>query len=283
MLLALFSILLMTLDHREHLVEPAREAVSGAVYPVRFLVDAPFSLADQLSERLATRSQLVEENQALRRQNLVYQQRLQRMAALKRENERLRELLGSSERLDTEVVIAELMRVELDPHTDLVEIDRGSEEGVFPGQPVLDANGIMGQVDTVGPLSASVRLLSDPSHAIPVEVNRNGLRTVALGTGAPQRLELANVPANADIRDGDLLIASGLGGTFPRGYPVAKVASVEADAGEPFAQVTAEPVADLHRSRKLMLVTGTEAKDGNDAAAADEARPSADGHEDEAS
>jgi len=276
-LLAAASILLMTLDHREGLVEPAREAASGVVYPVRALVDAPLSLAERLSEQLATRGQLMEENQALRQQNLVYQQRLQRMAALERENERLRELLGSSERLDTEVIIAELMRVELDPHTHLVAIDRGSEAGVFPGQPVLDASGVMGQVDTAGPRSASVRLLSDPSHAIPVEVNRNGLRTVALGTGAPHRLDLANVPANADIRDGDLLISSGLGDTFPRGYPVAEVVSVRAEAGEPFARVKAEPVADLHRSRKLMLVTGTEAKGGGEVPATEEARPEAEG------
>lgn len=263
----------MTLDHREHLAEPVRETVSGAVYPVRLLVDAPFSIAERVSERLASRNRLIEENRALRERNLRYQERLQRVEALERENERLRRLLGSSEQLETEVTIAQLMRVELDPHTHLVEINRGSSEGVYVGQPVLDAEGIMGQVDTVGPRSASVRLLSDPSHAIPVESNRNGLRAVALGSGDPQRLELAHVPGDAEIREGDLFIASGLGGTFPRGYPVAEVASVDTDAGEPFARVTARPAAELDRSRKVLLITGPQ-RDGagaEDAAGTDEA------------
>lgn len=263
----------MTLDHREHLAEPVRETVSGAVYPVRLLVDAPFSITERVSERLASRNRLIEENRALRDRNLRYQERLQRVEALERENERLRRLLGSSEQLETEVTIAQLMRVELDPHTHLVEINRGSSEGVYVGQPVLDAEGIMGQVDTVGPHSASVRLLSDPSHAIPVESNRNGLRAVALGSGDPQRLELAHVPGDAEIREGDLFIASGLGGTFPRGYPVAEVASVDTDAGEPFARVTARPAAELDRSRKVLLITGPQ-RDGagaEDAAGTDEA------------
>ncbi|MBK1728889.1 rod shape-determining protein MreC [Halorhodospira halophila] len=272
-LLATVSILLMSLDHREHLVEPVRETVSGVVYPLRFVVDAPFSIAERVSERLATRHQIMEENRQLRDRHLEYQERLQRMHSLERENERLRDLLGSSERLETEVAIAQLMRVELDPHTHLVEIDRGSRQGVFVGQPVLDANGVMGQVDRVGAHSASVRLISDPSHAIPVENNRNGLRTVALGSGDPQRLELANVPGNADLREGDLLTASGLGGAFPRGYPVAEVTSVEVEAGEPFARVTARPAAELDRSRKLLLVSVAENADdqaGDDEAADNE-------------
>lgn len=271
-LLATVSILLMTLDHREHLVAPAREAVSSVVYPVRFVVDAPFSIAERVGERIALRHQLIEENRALRDRQLEYQSRLQRMDALEQENQRLRELLGSSERLETDVAITQLMRIELDPHTHIVEIDRGSNAGAFVGQPVLDARGIMGQVDKVGPRSATVRLISDPSHAIPVEVNRNSLRAVALGSGDPQRLELANVPSNADIEEGDLLTASGLGGTFPRGYPVATVTEVEVEAGEPFARISAEPAAALDRSRKLMLVIseqaqppGPEAEAGTDA------------------
>lgn len=255
----------MTLDQREHLADSVQEAVSGAAYPIRAVVDAPFNIAEQASERLATRQALLEENRELRRRHLAYQERLQRLEALEQENQRLRSLLGSSEQLETDVAIARLMRVELDPHTHLVEIDRGSREGVHIGQPVLDADGVMGQVDAVSPGSASVRLISDPSHAIPVEINRNGLRAIALGTGDRQRLELANVPNNADIEAGDLLIASGLGSTFPRGYPVAEVERVEVEAGEPFARVTAIPAAQLDRSRKLMLVSEGEARTAGEA------------------
>ncbi len=272
-LLATLSIALMTLDHREHLADPVRDVVAGVVSPVRILVDAPFSLAERLSERIATRNQLIQRNRELRDQNLLSQERLQRMEALERENRRLRELLGSSKQLDTEVIVTRLLQIELDPHTHIVEIDRGSSGGAFVGQPVLDAKGVMGQVESVGPYSATVRLISDASHAIPVEVNRNGLRAIARGNGDRHRLTLANVPNNADIKEGDLLTASGLGGTFPRGYPVAKVTSVHVEAGEPFARVEAEPIADLDRSRKLMLVAreGEErAKTGDETAAEDE-------------
>ncbi len=244
----------MTLDQREHLAEPVREAVAGVVYPIQFLVDVPFNVVERISERLATRQRLIEENRSLRTQQLQYQGQLQRMASLQRENERLRNLLGSSHRVEHDVAVAQLMRTNLDPSTHLVLINRGASSGVFPGQPILDSHGVMGQVDRVGPYSAMVRLISDPSHAIPVEVNRNGIRAIALGSGNLHQLELANVPNNADIRTGDLLTASGLGGVFPRGYPVAEVITVEIEPGEPFARVYVRPVAALDRSRKVMLV-----------------------------
>ncbi len=244
----------MTLDQREHLAEPVRETVAGVVYPIQFLVDVPFDLAGRLSERLATRQQLIEENRSLRTRQLKYEGRLQRMETLQTENERLRNLLDSSRRVEHEVAVAQLMRIDLDPYTHLVLIDHGSTSGVFPGQPVLDSRGVMGQVDRVGPYSAMVRLISDPSHAIPVEVKRNGLRSIAVGSGDLGQLELANVPNNADIRSGDLLTASGLGGVFPRGYPVAEVTSVAIEPGEPFARVHVKPVAALDRSRKVLLV-----------------------------
>lgn len=244
----------MALDHREHLIAPVREGMSGIVYPLQVAVDAPFSLAETASDWLATRQQLRAENEQLRTENLKYQARLLRFEALERENKRLRELLGSSQQVDTEATIAELIRVNLDPHSHLVEINRGTNHGVFVGQPVIDAAGVIGQVDEVGPFSATVRLISDANHAIPVEVTRNGMRTVARGSGDTQHLELANVPTNADIQKDDLLTASGLGETFPRGYPVARVSSVKSEPGEPFAKVFAKPVGNLDRSRKLLLL-----------------------------
>lgn len=249
------SILLMTLDHREGVLEPLHRAASSVVYPLQQAVDLPLEAVDALAGWFTSRQQLLEENRRLRERQLEQRAQLQRLETLQTEVERLRGLLGSSQELETEVTITEIMRVDLDPHTHLVEIEHGSHQGVFTGQPVLDASGVTGQVDQVGPLSATVRLISDPSHAIPVEVDRNGLRSIAIGNGSLRRLELAHVPKNADIREGDLLTTSGLGGTFPRGYPVARVTSVATEPSQPFAEVLARPTAELNRSRKLMLVS----------------------------
>ncbi|WP_156774614.1 rod shape-determining protein MreC [Alkalilimnicola ehrlichii] len=255
-LLALVSVLLMTLDHRQQLADPVRQGLAAVVWPVQQAVSLPIEASQRLGEHLASRQQLVDENRELRRRYLLDQARLQRLQALEMENQRLRDLLGSSGQLGETVLIAELTRVDLDPYSHLIQVDKGSVHQVTVGQAVLDAEGVMGQVDRVGTHGAMVRLITDPSHAIPVEVNRNGLRTIALGTGDLNRLELGSVPINADIQSGDLLVTSGLGGVFPRGYPVAEVERVVLDPGEPFARVSARPLAALDRSRKMVLVQG---------------------------
>ncbi|KAB7623772.1 rod shape-determining protein MreC [Alkalilimnicola sp. S0819] len=251
---SVISVVLMTLDHRQHLAQPIRESLAAAVYPIRLAVDLPGNFSGYLSENLASRRQLIEENARLRDQQLLHQARLQKMDALEVENIRLRDLLDSSYQVGESVLIAELMRVDLDPFTHLIQIDKGASSEVFVGQPVLDAHGIMGQVNSVGPFSAMVRLITDPGHAIPVQVNRNGVRSIALGTGDLHRLELSSLPNNADIRPGDLLVSSGLAGRFPQGYPIARVETVHQDPGRPFAQVTAAPTAALDRSREVLLV-----------------------------
>ncbi|MCC5858682.1 MAG: rod shape-determining protein MreC [Ectothiorhodospiraceae bacterium] len=253
-LLALVSVGLMTLDHRQHLSAPVREAVQTAAYPMHFLVNLPFDMGEYLVERLSSRRALLEENARLRNQHMLYEARLQRLDQLERENIRLQSLLESSYEVEEAVLIAELMRVDLDPYRHIIQVDKGSRHGVFPGQPVLDAHGIMGQVDTVGRSSAVVRLITDPSHALPIQVNRNGLRTIAFGSGSLRALELPHLPNNADIREGDLLVSSGLGGGFPVGYPVARVTEVVREPGQPFARVVAEPTAKLDRSREMLLV-----------------------------
>jgi rod shape-determining protein MreC len=244
----------MFLDHRRHLAQPVREGFAAVVYPIHALVDMPFELVDLLSEQFSTRRQLIEENSRLRTQQLLYEARLQRLDALERENISLRELLQSSYEVTESVLIAELMRVDLDPAVHLIQISKGSRTGVYVGQPVLDAAGIVGQVDEVTPFASTVRLITDPSHAIPVQVNRNGIRAIAHGTGVTSSLDLVNVPSNADIQTGDLLVSSGLGGRFPAGYPVAHVSSVEVEPGRPFARVRAQPTAALDRSREFLLV-----------------------------
>lgn len=253
-MLALLSILLMALDHRRRMPEPVRYTLSAVVYPIRIVADLPFEIGSLVSRELSGRRQLMAENERLRAQRLLNEARLQKLDTLEEENIRLRQLLASSYEMDEPVLIAELMRVDLDPYSHLVEIGKGAREGVFRGQPVLDAKGVVGQVDQVGPFSAMVRLITDPSHAIPVRVNRNGIRSVAVGTGNLQELKLASLPNNTDIRPGDLLVTSGLGGRFPRGYPVARVTSVATDPGPAFARIIATPTAALDRLQEVLLI-----------------------------
>lgn len=253
-MLVLLSLALMTLDHRQHHLDSIRSALSLVVYPLQALLDLPGNAGLWFRESLATRRQLQEENASLRTQQLMFNTRLQKLEALEAENLRLRELLGSSFQLGERVLVAELMSVDLDPYKHLVALNKGDLEDVYPGQAVLDESGIMGQVIHVGPLSSTVMLITDPDHAIPVLVNRTGLRTVALGTGAITQLDLPHIPVTADIRVGDLLVSSGLGGRFPPGYPVAVVETVVQDPGQAFSRVTATPRARLDRSREVLLV-----------------------------
>ncbi len=248
------SIALMVVDHRQHHLEGIRSALAVALSPLAFLVDLPANLSQWASESLASRSELQERNQLLEKENLLLRAKQQKMAALEAENMRLRNLLDSSFKIGDRVLIAELVAVDLDPYRQQVLINKGSTSGVYEGQPVLDANAVMGQVTHVNPLTATVLLITDARHALPVQVNRNGLRTVALGTGRINLLELPHLPNNADIRVGDLLVTSGLGGRFPPGYPVAEVVSVEREPGRPFADIRARPLAHLDRTREALLV-----------------------------
>lgn len=247
---------MMTLDHRQHHMENVRDVLSAVVYPIRYLVNLPGAAGEWMSESVSTRRTLLEENRSLHAQQLVLKAQLQKLEALEAENMRLRELLDSAARIHQRVLIAELLAVDMAPFSRQIVINRGGRHEVSEGQPLLDANGVMGQVVEVGPFSSSAMLITDPSHAIPVEINRNGLRAVAKGTGEPNRLELSHLPSNADIETGDLLVTSGLGGRFPPGYPVARVTRVERHPDQPFAEVDAEPSADLESTRVILLVMG---------------------------
>lgn len=244
----------MVMDHRYKSLESVRAGLSVVVYPIQFTVDLPGTLSEWFSESLASRRSLTEENESLRTQQMMQKVQLQKLAALEAENIRLRELLDSSFKVGEKVLIAELMSVNLDPYKHQIVINKGEIHGVYPGQPLLDAHGVMGQIVHAGPYTSTAMLITDTSHAIPVQVNRNGLRTIAIGTGTINRLELPYIPNNADIQPGDLLITSGLGGHFPPGYPVAEVTVVRHDPGLTFSQVAATPLAELNRSREVLLV-----------------------------
>jgi rod shape-determining protein MreC len=250
----LLSIVLMGVDHRHEVLEPVRQTLSAAVHPIRLTAQVPLSLLDAASDRMRSRDELAAELERLRRQQLLYEARLQRLDALEVENIRLRELLDSSHDLAHPVLIAELIEIDLDPQRHLIQVNKGTNSNVYAGQPVLDANGVVGQVDEVGPFSARVRLITDPSHGLPVQINRNGLRAIAAGTGQQDRLRITSLTNNADVKEGDLLVTSGLGGRFPQGYPVARIATVTTRPGRPFARVEASPTAALNRIQEVLLV-----------------------------
>jgi rod shape-determining protein MreC len=180
---------------------------------------------------------------------------IQRLAALAEENKRLRSLFEGAQGQEFEYRFAELLQVDLDPFSHKVLIDRGSSDGVVVGQAVIDGAGVMGQVEEVHLHFSTVRLISDPNHALPVQINRTGLRTVAFGTGQTGFLSMPSVPREADVRDGDLIVTSGLGDRFPGGYPVARVSGINREEGLTFAQVQAQPLAALDRGREVLLIS----------------------------
>ncbi len=230
------------------------------IYPLQTIASTPANIGIWLNEQLDSHQSLITENESYRTNNLLLKAQLQKFTSLQAENIRLRSLLKSSRKLKDQMLIAETIAVDLDPYKRQIVINKGQRHSIYAGQPILDAYGIMGQVIHPGIVSSSAILITDPSHAIPVQINRNGLRTVLYGTGAANYLEVQNLPNNADIELGDLLITSGLGGRFPEGYPVAKVVNIMRDPGQPFAKVIAEAAAHLEQSREVLLVMAQESK-----------------------
>ena len=252
----LAALVLMTVDRRDRHLEAVRAGLSMLVLPLQLAVNAPFEAAHWASETLASRRSLLENNTRLRQERLLIEARLGRFADLEAENRRLRDLLDSSTRVAERVLIAEVLAVDMDPFSHKLLLSKGSRDGVFLGQPLIDANGVMGQVVHVNAFSCTALLITDPNHALPVQVTRNGLRAIAIGRGVANGLELAHLPLNADARVGDLVVTSGLGGRFPSGYPVGRISQVRIDTGRPFAEVTVEPAAHLERNREVLLVWG---------------------------
>jgi len=252
--LVIASVVLMTVDHRYQHLETARTVLATALYPLQSLVNLPAEMAGWVGESLTSRQQLLEENKRLHNEQARLNAGLQRLAALEQENIRLRRLLDASQRVTSPVLVAELLAVDVDPYRHQVVVNKGLRDGVALNQPLLAAEGVVGQVVHLSPFSATAILITDPSHALPVQVNRTGMRTVARGSGTSDRLTLPHISNDADVRVGDLLVTSGLGGRFPRGYPVAVVNLVEREPGKPFANVQAMPVVHLDRSLEVLLV-----------------------------
>jgi len=269
-------VVLMVVDARFDALKAVRSQMGLVLTPFYWVADMPVRIWRGATEQIASSSSLMAENEKLKAEALLMQRRLQKLAMLTEQNVRLRELLNSAALVDDKVIVAELIGLDPNPFTHRILIDKGEKDGVFMGQPVLDASGLMGQVVEVLPYAARVLLLTDVTHSIPVQVNRNGLRAIAVGTGNPDYLELRHVAETADVKAGDLLVSSGLGQRFPSGYPVAQVTEVVHGSGQPFAIVRAVPTAMLNRSRYLMLVFSDSRTPEERAADAAEAQADAD-------
>ncbi|MFQ6371847.1 rod shape-determining protein MreC [Shewanella sp. YIC-542] len=250
-LAVILSVLLMLANHR---LEPVRQSLASVLSPIQYFANIPGHLLDWGAETFATRDMLSKQNQELLRQQLLMSERLQRYEHLRQENQRLRALLGSPVHMDSRKMVTEVMEVASDPFHQYVVINHGLRDGVFVGQPVVDAQGIVGQVVQVNELSARVLLLSDPEQGVPVRITRNDVRLIANGTGEVDEIEVRYVPKSTDIKVGDLLVTSGLGNRFPEGYPVARVISITNDDGQSYLKVMAQPMAALDRIRYLLLI-----------------------------
>ncbi|MFO7528204.1 MAG: rod shape-determining protein MreC [Marinobacter sp.] len=253
-LVILASAALIVADARFDKLSPVRSTIATGLAPVYWLGNAPYEFSDWFSGLFVSKEDLQQENEDLRARLLILERRALKYAALASENNELRRLMNSSEVLDDRVIVGEVVGVSPDPFSHEVIINKGLSDGVSPGQAILDAHGLMGQVVQASQITSRVLLVSDSSHAVPVEAVRNGLRAVLLGTGDPDALELVHVPDTADIREGDLLVSSGLGGRFPRGYPVAEVSRIIKEPGEPFISIQATPKAELNQSRLVLAV-----------------------------
>jgi len=253
-LYSLLALGLIIVDKRYDRLGEIRRVLSVVAYPVQIAVASPFEGWDWFRESVTTRDALRADKARLESELRLAQFRLQRYAALESESERLRELRESTADVTDHFVIGKIMHLDLDAFRERVLVDKGARDGIYVGQAVLDAGGVFGQVARVGQLTSEVILVSDAAHAIPVQINRNGLRTIAVGTGDTSRLKLPYLPTSADAVVGDLVLTSGLGGGFPAGYPVGTIAEVRRDPSQSLADVEVKPAAALDSARELMFV-----------------------------
>jgi rod shape-determining protein MreC len=252
---AVLAIVLMVLDRRGGWLVQARYYLNGAAYPLQLAVSSPAQAWRWTADSLTARETLQAQNAALRARERELSLKVMRFEALDRENTELRGLRAALPAVADHWMAAEvILDVKPNDPGQRLLINRGARNGVFKGQAVMDNYGVLGQTTRVGPWSAEVILVTDPEHAIPVEIERTGIHTIAVGTGDPDSLTLSYLPGNADVKTGDLLLTSGLGGVFPQGYPVARIAEVRHDAVQPLAQFSATPLAHVSALHEVMLV-----------------------------
>jgi len=255
LVLNVIALLILVAGRYTTWLDPVRKHLDIVAAPFYWTTDWSTRMHYWIDEIFTSRRLLIDKNRALEDQLLIHKGRLQQMAAVTAENLHLKRLLNSADKvLGNRVLVGAVIGISPDPTAHKVLIDKGSKDGIYIGQPLLDAFGLMGQVVAVTPYTSRVLLITDSSHALPVQVNRNGVRTVVEGIGKFDQLQLRHVASTIDIRQGDLLVSSGLDGRFPVGYPVATVQSIKYDPGKPFAEVVVSPVAQLDRSRHILFV-----------------------------
>ena len=248
------SFILLINDQRNNYLSTLRNSIAIAIYPLQSTVEIPSRLINWFDLRIKSKEILIQENQNLLSQQKINSSILQRYESLEQENMRLKQILNAANNLDNKVEITRIISINVNPYRHTIVIDKGERDGVYKGQVLLDADGVIGQILHTNFLTSEAILISDSDHALPVEINRNGLRTIVLGNGSYTKLDVPYIPNNADIEIGDLLVTSGLGGKFPSGYPVAKVDFIESDLSEQFYKVSAKPIAYLNQVREVMLL-----------------------------
>lgn len=253
-LLSALSVALMILDHRGHHLEKIRAGLNVLAYPIQLIAAAPAYVGGGIADFFTTRGTLRQDNEKLLAERQVLNAKVQQFDALEEENARLRRMLGSAAQVADKALAAELIEVSSEPFTRKIVVAKGGRDGVYVGQSVIDAHGIMGQVTQVASQVSRVTLITDAGHAIPVLDNRSGLRMLVFGTGDPDTLKVPYLTSASDIKEGDLLVSSGMGGTFPPGYPVAQVSRIVNDPNEAFLAITAKPAAQLNHGKQVMLI-----------------------------
>jgi rod shape-determining protein MreC len=251
---ALISVILMYYDQHGRWEQHLRFVLQAAAYPVQVAVNSPSAAWRTLTSRFQGQADLRAENERLRAHQRELELLVMRAAALEQENAELRQLRGALPPLIKSWQLAEIISVEIDPLRQRIVINKGTREGVSLNQAVVDGSGVLGQVARVGPWSAEVILVTDPEHAIPVSIVRNSLRSIAVGSGNSGELLLPYLAINSDIKGGDLLVTSGLGGVFPAGLPVARITGVRRESSQLTAQVRAQPLAQIERDREVILL-----------------------------
>ncbi len=252
--LSLLAVVLLGVNYFTDWLDPVRAKALDLVAPLYHVTNIPERLRDWSQENFASREEILAENQTLRDQNLILQARVSTMTSVVAENTRLRQLLNVAELLEARVLIAELVGTPPDSETHRLILDKGQDQELFIGQPVLDSQGLVGQVVSVGDEYSEVLLISDRGHAVPVQNLRNGVRAIAEGTGDFQRIRLRDIPITMDVTVGDEIVTSGLGDRFPKGYPVGKVSYVSAVEGSPFLEVEIAPDSNLQTTRHMLLL-----------------------------
>ncbi|MCB5185976.1 rod shape-determining protein MreC [Methylobacillus gramineus] len=252
---AVLSLVLIATDARLHYLVEVRQGFIALLHPLQVIANAPLSLAENTGEYLHTQSTVVKENIQLKTQSLEHAAELQRFRALETENERLRNLLGAAQSSNQPARLAEILHMGRDPFSHKVVVNLGTRQGIIAGQAAIDETGVVGQVTRVYPFSSEVTLVTDKDLAVPVQVERNGLRAIAFGQGRDSTMMLPSLPANVDIRKGDKLITSGIDGVYPPGLAVAEVVLMDTTPDSPFAHIVCKPLAGIEKHRQLLLVS----------------------------